>query len=64
MVPGHFGPVTVCYSLFLLLLLLLPEALQQDTLVGGVEHSRLLQVLFGDVTETNDDKCLNRTDEA
>lgn len=34
-----------------LFLLLLPEALQQDSLVGGVEHSRLLQVLFSDITE-------------
>lgn len=39
----------VWYSLFLLLLL--PEALQQDPLVGRVEHSRLLQVLLCDVTE-------------
>lgn len=37
----------VWYSLFLLLL---PEALQQDSLVGRVEHSCLLQVLLCDVT--------------
>lgn len=40
----------VWYSLFLLLLLL-PEALQQDALVGGIKHSRLLQVLFSNITE-------------
>lgn len=51
------GPVwtsrrPVSNSLFLLLLLLLlPEALQQYPLVGRVEHSCLLQVLLGDVTE-------------
>lgn len=30
--------------------MLLPEALQQDSFVGGVEYSRLLQVLLCDVT--------------
>lgn len=42
----NHGPVWC--SLFLLLLL--PEALKQDSLVGGVVHSRLLQVLLSDVT--------------
>lgn len=57
------GPVWC--SLFLLLLL--PEALKQDSLVGGVVHSRLLQVLLSDVTgkrrgkkrESNDEELLS-----
>ncbi len=48
--PVWTGHELVPYSLFLWLLLLLPEALQQNLLVGGVKHSRLLQVLLGDVT--------------
>lgn len=49
-VPGWFGPVMDQFD-SLLLLLLLPEALKQDSLVGGVVNSRLFQVLLGDVTE-------------
>lgn len=49
--PVWTTPRPVWYSLFLLLLLLLlSEALQQDSLVGGVEHSRLLQVFLSDIT--------------
>lgn len=51
---GLLGPVwtshkPVRYKLFLLLLLL-PETLQQDPFVGGVKYSRLLQVFLCDVT--------------
>lgn len=41
-------------KLFLLLLMLLLETLQQYLFVCGVKHSSLLQVLLCDVTEKKD----------
>lgn len=46
--PVWTGQKPACSSLFLLLL---PEALQQDLLVCGIQHSSLFQVFLCDVTE-------------
>lgn len=64
LVPGWFGPLKDPFDSLLLLLLLLPEALKQDSFVGGVVNSRLLQVFLCDVTRKSGKpmmkKCLNR----